>query len=235
MKIKLFFIVLLSVLAISGLQAQKNSKKITITGTVLDAAQTPIMNAIIMIDGQKTNSVTDAKGGYKVKINRSASKIGIFTFGNGVREEDINGRAEINFNFGSVSSQPAIDQTIKPGEEGVDVGYSHVKKKNLTNQVEKIDGTDKKYASYSSITDMIQRQVSGVKISGSTVIIQDSKNLWGSVPALIVVDGVYMDYIPDISPTSVKSIEVLKGSSAAMYGSRGYGGVILIKTKLQNE
>jgi TonB-dependent SusC/RagA subfamily outer membrane receptor len=40
-----------------------------------------------------------------------------------------------------------------------------------------------------------------------------------------------MDGMPSISPTSVQSIEVLKGTAGAMYGSRGYGGVILIKTK----
>jgi TonB-dependent SusC/RagA subfamily outer membrane receptor len=111
-----------------------------------------------------------------------------------------------------------------------------VKEKNLTTTVDKIDGTDKKYASYHSLKDMIERKVSGVKINGNgEVIIQDSKDLFGAVIALIVVDGVSMDALPDISPTVVKSIEVLKGSAAAIYGSRGYGGVIVIKTKVQNE
>jgi hypothetical protein len=62
MKVKLFFLVLLSALCITGLNAQKSNKKITITGTVLDASKKPIVNAIIMIDDQKTNSVTDEKG-----------------------------------------------------------------------------------------------------------------------------------------------------------------------------
>jgi TonB-dependent SusC/RagA subfamily outer membrane receptor len=44
-----------------------------------------------------------------------------------------------------------------------------------------------------------------------------------------------MDAIPNIPPTSVKSIEVLKGSAAAIYGTRAYGGVVLIKTKTQNQ
>jgi TonB-dependent SusC/RagA subfamily outer membrane receptor len=101
--------------------------------------------------------------------------------------------------------------------------------------VNKIDGTNKKYASYHSIGDMIQREVSGARLNGTSVIIQDSKDLFGSVYALIVVDGVYMNELPDIQPAQVKSIEVLKGSSAAMYGSRGYGGVIIIKTKMQND
>jgi TonB-dependent SusC/RagA subfamily outer membrane receptor len=82
---------------------------------------------------------------------------------------------------------------------------------------------------------MIQREVSGCRISGGSVVIQESKDLFGSIPALIVVDGVYMDDLPEIPPTSVKSIEVLKGTAAAIYGSRGYGGAIIIKTKIQSE
>ena len=235
MKTKVVFLIMLSVLCMNSLSAQKVPKKITITGTVLDVAQAPIVNAIIMIDGQKTNSVTDAKGSYKIKVKRDAFKIGVFTFGSGIKEEDINGRTEINFNFGTVTSQPIPDQTIAPGEEGVDVGYAHVKKKNVTTQVDRIDGTNKKYASYRSVYEMIQRECSGVQVTGSSIVIQGSKNLWGDIPPLLVVDGVYVNSFDGISPTSVQSIEVLKGSSASMYGSRGYGGVIIIKTKIQNE
>lgn len=235
MRIKLFFLILLSVLCFNTISAQKNNKKITITGTVLDVARNPIMNAIIMIDGQKTNSLTDSKGNYKIKVKQNALKIGIFTFGNGIIEEEINGRTRINLNFRTQAIQKLQDQNIAPGEEGVSIGYGYVKKKNLTTDVSKIDGTDKKYASYATIYDMIQREVAGVRISGGSIIIQDSKNLWGSIPALLIVDGVYVNSIGDIPPSTVESIEVLKGSSAAMYGSRGYGGVILIKTKIKND
>ena len=235
MKTKLFLFLLLSFLCVNSISAQKNTKKITITGTVLNNAKEPIANAILMIDDQKTNSVTDSKGNYKIKVKPDAQKIGVFTFGSGIREEAIGGRIKIDFNFATAGTQPPPDQTVAPGEEGVGTGYGAVKKKNLTTDINKIDGTNKKYASYSSITDMIQREVSGVRISGGSVVIQDSKNLWGSVPALIVVDGVYMDALPDIPPTSVKSIEVLKGTSAAIYGSRGFGGAIVIKTKNQND
>jgi TonB-dependent SusC/RagA subfamily outer membrane receptor len=232
MKIKIFFLILLSMLLMSNIPAQKSNKKITITGTVLDAGKSPITNAIIMIDNKKTNSVTDLKGNFKVRVNPGASTIGIFTFGSGIMEENINGRTLINFTFGEKTSQPSQDQTVKPGEEGVGIGYGNVKKKNLTTQVTKIDARNEKYASYRSITEMIQREVSGVRITGSSVVIQDSKDLFGSVPALIVVDGTYMQGLPDIPPSSVESVEVLKGTAAAIYGSRGYGGVIVIKTTL---
>ena len=235
MKIKLFLLILLSALCITAVNAQKNNKKTTISGTVLDASKKPIANAIIMIDGQKTNSVTDENGNYKIKVKPTVTKIGIFTFGHGTAEEEISGRTQIDFNFGNPSSQKPADQTIAPGDQGVNNGYGVVKKKNLTTDVDKIDGTNKKYASYANIADMIQREVPGCRINMGSVIIQDSKDLLGSLPALIIVDGVYMNSLPDIPPTSVKSIEVLKGTAAAIYGSRGSGGAIIIKTKIQQE
>ncbi len=234
MKIRLAFLILLSVLCITSVNAQKkNNKKITLTGIVMNSSSEPIVNAIIMIDDQKTNSLTDSKGYYKVKVKPTATKIGVITFGHGTIEEAINGRTQINFNFGVTATQQVQNQNIPAGEEGVGNGYGSVKKKNLTTSVDNIDGTNKKYASYRSLADMIQREIPGVKISGSSVILQDSKDLWGSVPALIVVDGIPSDGLPDLQPINVKSIEVLKGAAASIYGSRGYGGAIVIKTKIK--
>ena len=234
MKIKLILLILVSSLCINSITAQESNKKVTITGTVLNASRVPIVNAIVMIDDQKTNSMTDANGNYKVKVKPTALKIGIFTFGSGTFEDSIKGRTRIDFNFGTTRTQQTTDQTIAPGEQGVNTGYGVVKEKNLTTNVNKIDGTNKKYATYHSISEMIQREVSGVKVDGSSVIIQGSKDFFGSVPALIVVDGVSSYELPDILPSSVKSIEVLKGTAASIYGSRGYGGAIIIKTKIQN-
>jgi outer membrane receptor protein involved in Fe transport len=63
---------------------------------------------------------------------------------------------------------------------------------------------------------MIKREVSGVQVNGNDVIIQDSKNMFGYIHPLIVVDGVYMDQLPEIPPVSVKSIQVLKGASSTI-------------------
>lgn len=233
MKTKILFLILFSVLSLGSLIAQKKNTKITITGTVLDASQQPVVNAIVMINGKNTSSMTDSNGKYKIKVNRNADKIGIISFGNGMIEEAINGRIEINFKYGTSAFQPEQDQTIPQGDEGVNVGYNYVKKKDITSPVNKIDGADKKYASYSSIYEMISREVSGVKVSGSRIIIQDAKDFFGSVEALLVVDGVPVDSFDGISPSSVESIVVLKGSSAAIYGTRGYGGAVVVTTKKQ--
>lgn len=236
MKIKIVLLALLSALFLN-LSAQKNNKnkKITITGTVIDAANLPIVNAMILIDNVKTNSITNSKGAYTVKVKPSASIISIFTFGSGTFEDSIKGRTQIDFKFGVTSNQNKMDEVVPEGQNGVNTGYSTIKKKNLTTDINSVDGTNKKYASYRNLADMITRTSSGVRINGGLVNIQDSKNLWGAVNALIVVDGVYMNELPDIPPVNVRSIEVLKGSSAAMYGSRGYGGAVIIKTKLEAE
>jgi TonB-dependent SusC/RagA subfamily outer membrane receptor len=230
---KKILLLVFSVLCINSLSAQKLPGKIEIKGTVLDVYNGPIANAIIMIDGQKTNSLTNEKGYYKIRVKPGALKIGVFTFGNGTIENYIDGMTWINFNFNSVANQVA-DPNFSDREQGVNSGYGLIKKKNLTTDVSKIDGTDDKYSTYSSITEMIMREVSGVQVKGSDLIIQGSQNMYGYVYPLIVVDGVAMNHLPDIPPTTVKSIEVLKGTAGAIYGSRANGGVIVIRTKLQN-
>jgi TonB-dependent SusC/RagA subfamily outer membrane receptor len=249
MRFKLVFLILFSVLVINCITAQKDDKKITITGTVLDANKEPIVNAIVLIDDQKTSSVTDSKGNYKIRVEPAVTRIGIFTFNCGVWEESIIGRTHINFNFKTVQSQKRYNRSsgitlpdsrkITSGEESVDIGYANTKKKYLTTDISFIDGTNKKYASYSSVTEMIRREVSGVRVLGTegsyTIIIQESDDLLGTVPPLIVIDGMPGGSINDIPPSSVASISVLKGTAAAIYGSRGYGGAIIIKTKSYDE
>jgi TonB-dependent SusC/RagA subfamily outer membrane receptor len=103
-----------------------------------------------------------------------------------------------------------------------------MKRKDLTTQVGKIDGTNKKYAAYRDIYDMIRGEIPGVQVRGKSILIQGPGSLNLSTEPLLVVDGVIINSIDDISPREVKSIEVLKGASASIYGSRGANGVIMI-------
>jgi len=222
---------LFTTIAIAQVSAQKPDKKVTISGIVLDVDNLPLGNAMISVDGQKTNAVTDAGGNYKVKVAPGAARIGVVTFGSGMIEEEIADRTQINFNFNTESAPKEESPGVAPDRESVNVGYGTVKKKNLTHSVGKVDAASTKQT-HTSIYDMLRR-VSGVEVRGREVYIQDSKNLFGHVPPLFVIDGVPVDQgaIDGLSPSSIKSIEVLKGTSAAIYGSRGYGGVILITQK----
>ncbi len=117
---------------------------------------------------------------------------------------------------------------IDPGDEPIDIGYTVVKRKSVTASVGKIDGSNPKYASYSTIYEMIRGEVPGVHVNGNSIMIRGATTLYGSTEPLFIVDGVPVITIDNIQPQMVKSIEVLKGSAASIYGARGSNGVILI-------
>lgn len=206
---------------------QNKNKKITVTGIVLDAKQKPVEGAAIFIDKIKTNSVSDQRGYYKVKVSPDSKEILVFTLFNGASEEAINGRATINFTLTDKSTEPA-NKDKNDQNETVNVGYGTVQKKDVTTQVGVIDGQDPKFASYQSIYDMIRGRIPGVEVTGKSIKISGSSSLNISTEPLFVVDGVIVNNIDDISPQTVKSIEVLKGPAASVYGTRGANGVILI-------
>jgi hypothetical protein len=223
MKVKALLLILLSVLTIGSLSAQKKNTKITITGNVTDASNRPVMNAIIMIDGKNTSSMTDANGNYKIKVKQTANKIGVVSFASGMKEEPIDGRTIINFTYARSSSQPDAGQSTAAGETVVNSGYDVQKTSNATGPVKTIDATQSKYAGYSSVYDIIAREVGGVRVNGTQVVILGSGDFFGDVPALLILDGVPVSSYSGIPPVMVESISVLKGASAAIYGTRGYG------------
>jgi TonB-dependent SusC/RagA subfamily outer membrane receptor len=180
-----------------------------------------------MIDGEKTGYITDSRGFYKIKVSRENKKIGVFTSTNGIVEDILDGRNNINFRFeGSVPNQ--ISNKIDPDEEAIDIGYGNVKRKHISGSVGKIDGTNPKYDSYNDIYEMIRGEVPGVQVNGKSIMIRGATTIYSNTEPLFVVDGVPAMTIDNILPQMVKSIEVLKGSSAAIYGARGSNGVILI-------
>jgi TonB-dependent SusC/RagA subfamily outer membrane receptor len=207
---------------------QKPSKKLTITGVVRDVNQKPVSGVFIFIDNQKTNTVTDDKGFYKIKVSPKARSISAFTLKNGVSETEIGGRIMINFSLKGSATSGKTEIGNTRDDETVNVGYGTMKKKDLTTSVGKIDGTNKKYASYQNIYDMIRGEIPGVQVTGKSIMIQGPSSINLSTEPLFVVDGVTVTSIDEISPQMVKSIEVLKGASASIYGSRGANGVILI-------
>jgi TonB-dependent SusC/RagA subfamily outer membrane receptor len=208
---------------------QMKLKKITITGYVVDVNHYPVINAIIVINNNETGVVTDERGFYKVKVKPYATSIGIISYTHGILEDSINGRTRINFAFPNSILKQNIIRNYSPKKEEINVGYGTVEKKNLTTPVSKTDGANGRYASYNSIYDMLQGTVPGVLVNKGSIFIRGITSLNLSNEPLFVVDGVPVSSIAEIPPQMVKSIEVLKGSSAAIYGSRGANGVILFE------
>jgi TonB-dependent SusC/RagA subfamily outer membrane receptor len=236
-RISILLSVFLTVNSITGLYGQRSRGEITITGFVVvkaDSADFPVANAIIMVDGEKIGNLTDSKGFYKIKVKKENKKIGIYTPAYGMTEEPLDGRSNINFTFKSLAPyQKAFKPD--PGDEPVDIGYRTVKKKDIVVPAGKIDGTKLKNAGYKNIYEMIRGKVPGVHVNGTSIMIRSATSVNSSTEPLLVVDGVPVTTISDIDPRMVRSIEVLKGSAASIYGSRGSNGVVLINLLKGND
>jgi TonB-dependent SusC/RagA subfamily outer membrane receptor len=229
MKLKIIpVLVLLSVIICLPAAGQKKAKKIVLSGYVTDNSGKPVQGAMILIDKKYSNIQTDDKGFYRLKIKPDAKLLTVFTTKTGNEVVGINGRTSINIKLGgsALNQSPATEKS-----DMVDIGYATSDRKNATSQVNKIDATSDKYASYPNIYEMLRGIVPGVQVSGKTITIQGVNSANGRTPPLFVVDGNVVSSIDDIVPVQVKSIEVLKGASASIYGSRGQNGVILIHLK----
>jgi TonB-dependent SusC/RagA subfamily outer membrane receptor len=228
MRLKTFILVLLClVAAVSVSYGQKSKKKTIVSGHVTDINNKPVPGVTIMVNNKSTNRITNDSGFYKVKIKPGAEMISIRLLSGQITKAYINGRTEINLSLPiDISTYTGIQKS--PGDEEINVGYGTVKRKDLTQQIGRIDGTNKKYASYTSIYEMISGEVPGVQVQGKKITIRGINSINLSSEPLIVVDGMAVSSIDDIQPQMVRSIEVLKGSAASIYGSRGANGVILI-------
>jgi len=227
MKKTLTLVVLLSLCAFSLSSGQKANKKIELTGTITDINQKPVSGATIFIDNKSTGKVSNDKGIYKLKVSPAAQTISVMTLSGSLTELPINGQTVVNFSLkiNSLSDSNKPKNTV--GDDDVNIGYGTVKQRDLLTPVEKIDAQDTKYESYRTIYDML-RGKPGVQVTGSTIKIQGASSFQSGTEPLLVVDGVVVSTLEGIIPQMVKSIQVLKGSSASIYGSRGANGVILI-------
>ncbi|MBN2235941.1 MAG: TonB-dependent receptor plug domain-containing protein [Bacteroidales bacterium] len=236
MKHKLTILLIISLFLVNGIQAQgkKKAKKITLTGLVVDQQKNPIKNANIFLDGINTGVVTNEEGLFKVKVKPNVKTITVFTLFHGTIEAPYQGDTEITFTLGNSSQIEQDPQNIptEKEEELVEIGYGTKRKRNMSSSIGEVNQERLKNArNYTTIYDMIKGEVPGVAVNGNSIIIRGVSSINLSSEPLYVVNGSPVSSIADISPNDVKSISVLKGSSAAIYGARGANGVIIITLK----
>ncbi|MCX6239206.1 MAG: TonB-dependent receptor plug domain-containing protein [Bacteroidia bacterium] len=229
MKSKIFLLTILILTLSVSAYAQKSGKKYYITGQVLDIYDQPVSGAMVFIDNKKSDVITDDKGMYKVKVKADAVKISILKLSSDLLNEEINGRTVINFKLNNEFPHEEAVKQENTDNEVVNIGYGYSQKKDLTTTVGNIDGQNKKYGSYQSIFDMI-KELPGVQVVDEKIRIRGIATMNGSTDPLILVDGIEMSLqgLQAIVPRLVKSINVLNSSDAAIYGSKGANGVILI-------
>lgn len=202
-----------------------------VEGTVTDAETGESLPGVnIIVKGTTTGTTTDTDGNYQLTVPSPNDTL-VFSFvGFQTREVPIDGRSEIN-----VQLQP---QTYS-GDELVVVGYGEQRREEITSAISSVQSEDFAIASARDAGAMIKGKVAGLSVTESSgdptedseISLRGTISLMGSSDPLVLIDGVPGD-LQTVSPEQVESVDVLKdGSAAAIYGSRGSNGVILITTK----
>ena len=215
------------------LEIQQNSRKRTLTGTVVDEADgTPIVGANIIIKGSKTGVITDLDGRFSIPINEKGGTLEISYIGYKKQNVYITDQGFINVKLASDNEMLS---------EVVIVGAGTQKKVSVTGAITSVKGATLKAPS-SSLTNSIAGKLAGVVSttssgepgSTSSFYIRGISTFGGVSTPLILLDGVEissgdLDRIPS---ESIESFSILKDASAtAIYGARGANGVMLVTTK----
>jgi TonB-dependent SusC/RagA subfamily outer membrane receptor len=218
--ITIIFMFCFSLFAFGQNTEKKSGKKLTISGTILTIDKKPVEGAVLYIDGVKTGYKTKNDGSYKIKVSPSAGKLIARSTEFGYGEADINGLTSINVTLNGIPDKQVSESTDSSKQSGVTDSEKKAAKPRA-----------KKMNTYTDIYQMIRAEVSGVVVSGRSIQIQQGHSFFGSGEPLYVVNGHIVNNIDFVIPLEVKSITVLKGSSAAIYGTRGSNGVINITLK----
>ena len=195
-------------------------------GVVTDSNGEPIPGVTVMIQGTSRGTMTGNDGAYEL----TAAKGDIIEFsclGLATEERSWNGRSPINVTMMEDSMYL---------EDVVVVGYGTAKKETLTAAVSAMKGDELLKSPSTSVTQVLAGKLSGissVQESGEPGLDQASLRIRGSVYGVAyVVDGFPVDNINDLDPADIESISVLKdGASAAVYGLKAAGGVIVVTTR----
>ena len=123
-----------------------------------------------------------------------------------------------------------------PTNREIATGMGYIKEDQLTYALANLEFENNDFCNYTDVMSLIQGKFSGVEVkntgSGSVgVFVRGPKSIEGSQEAMYVVDGMQMGDISFVVPCYMKSITILKDGAAAMYGSRGANGVVVIETK----
>ena len=128
-----------------------------------------------------------------------------------------------------------VNLRLKPGPENREmaIGYGHVKDKDNLYAISSLNEKDMDFSGYTDIYQIIRGRFTGVEINGNEIVIRGTQTFLGSDAALLVVDGMVVDakFFANIPTTEIASINILKGPAAAVYGSRGANGVVIVETK----
>ncbi|NII23541.1 TonB-dependent receptor [Pseudoflavitalea sp. X16] len=203
-----------------------------IKGQITDDKGVPLSGVSVVVKGTTKGVNTDVSGAFTLNVPDDATTLVISSIGYQQQEVDITGKNTVSIALTPVSGQLS---------DVVVVGYGTQKKVTVTGAVAQVKGSDLAKSPAVNLSNALAGRLPGVTAiqatgepgyDGSTIRIRGS-NTPNNSGALIVIDGV-----PDragglerLNPSDIESMSVLKDAAAAIYGSRGGNGVILITTK----
>lgn len=208
------------------------AQKAVIKGNVVDENGEPIIGANILVKGSTNGTITDINGNYSLEVeNAKGAVLQISYIGYNSIEEAVKGRNAVSFKL-----EPSV---VNLGEV-VAIGYGTQTRREITGSVANVSEENFNKGVTRDASDLLQGKVAGLTITsgsgdvtrGSQIQLRGTSTLQNDQGPMIVIDGVPGGDMSTVSPTDIESISVLKdASSAAIYGSRAAGGVILITTK----
>ena len=221
---------ILSVRAEAAPLQQPQQKGITVRGTVTDRQGEPIAGANVVIPGTQQGTMTDIDGRFSLEVPSLRTSLRVSFIGYMPQEVTPDARGTVKV---------VLEEDSELLDDVVVVGYGTMKTADITSAVASVKSEDFTNGKISDAAELIKGKVAGlsiVKSSGdpnatSSIMLRGITTIHGDVTPLVLVDGIEGS-LSTVAPENIASIDVLKdASAAAIYGTRGANGVIIITTK----
>ena len=204
-----------------------------ISGRVTDDTGKPLTGVTVVEKGTTNGVSTTADGSYTLRLQNAENAVLEFSF-IGYRNTELPAGTKTTLDVQLTESVTTMDNVVV-------IGYGTTTKKELTGSVSSLKSDDFKQGNITNPLQLLQGQVAGLNIvradggdpNGDFEIqLRGMTTMAGGASPLVVIDGVVGGDLSNVSPDDIASIDVLKdGSAAAIYGTRGTNGVILVTTK----
>lgn len=213
----------------TGLCETATAQNITATGKVVDKNQEPLIGATVRIVGAQGGTITGMDGDFSLSCP-SNSTLEISFVGYISQKVNAGTRLSIVLQEDAI----ALEETVIVG-----VGYGTMRKSDLTGAITSVNAKDMKQGIITSAEQLLQGKVAGLSVvqssgapeAGASIRLRGGTSLSASNGPLVVVDGIPGVDFNSVQPSEIVSIDVLKdASAAAIYGSRGANGVIIVTT-----
>lgn len=206
---------------------------INVHGIISNSEGKPVIGASILVKGSSKGASTDDKGFFEIKGVGPNATLLISSVGFEDMELGIAGRSTVDIHLKDKSEGGKLDEVVV-------VGYGTARKKDLTGPVSHVGARELGDRPVANIDQALAAQMPGVQVQAVTgtpgtplqIRIRGASSVSASNDPLYIVDGVPVESLADIDPSTIESIDVLKdASTAAIYGARGSNGVVLVTTR----